>query len=257
MFAEARLQQYYINKESEHIPCNGIDMTQVLKSFPALGNVSVYHIAMQLTAPPSLGFRAGTRLIVSFGYSKWKRCPVMVTAKPLAEHVTVLAQGGLYVMIRQERYSQIEENLDIEPEQIPLARHHVDLALQQVFGIGITELHKDTCFEPERGLITADDEMIIENMDILDREGNPFFENHQSQAANNNQQQQQLPLGFQAGDASHLSINTHGQAAGPADPNVAHVQAALARQGVNDAVLQDQFNAIQAQQQGNFNAQPV
>jgi hypothetical protein len=160
-------------------------------------------------------------------------------------------------MIRQERYAQIEENLDIKPEQIPLARHHVDLALQQVFGLDITELHKDTRFEPERGLITADDEMIIENMDILDREGNPFFENLQPQAANNNQQQQQLPLGFQAGDASHLSVNTHGQAAGPADPNVAHVQAALARQGVNDAAIQDQFNDVQAQQQGNFNAQPA
>jgi hypothetical protein len=159
-------------------------------------------------------------------------------------------------MIRQERYSLIDDDLDIGPEQIPVARHRVDLALQQVFGLQVTEMHQDTCFDPARGLITADDEMIIENMDILNRKGNPFFENHHPQAANNNQQQQ-LPLGFQAGDASHLLVTTHGQASGPVDPNVAHVQEALARQGVNDAVIQDQFNDVQAQQQGNFQAQPV
>jgi hypothetical protein len=60
MFAEACLQQFYINKESLHIPCNGVDISQLLVAFPTLRNVSMYHTAMQLTAPPSLGFHTGT-----------------------------------------------------------------------------------------------------------------------------------------------------------------------------------------------------
>jgi hypothetical protein len=245
-----------MNQKCIQIPCDGVDVSQLIVEFPALGNIPVYQTAMQLTTPPSAGYQNGTRLLTSFGYSNWKKCAVMVTAPQLEDFVSILAQGGLYVMIQQERYFQIDEDLDIEPERKMAARQQVDLALQQVFGLDIIERHQDTRFDPDRGLITADDEGIIENLEFLQRDGNPFFELATPLQNANNTQQHNLPLGFQAGDASHLSLDTRGEPTGPPDPAIARVHDALARQGVSDARIQTQFNSVQAQQSGNFTTNP-
>ena len=92
-------------------------------------------------------------------------------------------------------------------------------------------------------------------MDFLQRAGNPYLElmepNQQTPNTTPN-----IPAGFQAGDASHLSLNTRGKPSGPPDPNIAHVHEALACQGMSDVRLQQQFENVQTQQTGTFQTQP-
>ena len=56
LFGKARILQYSINKNLVHVPMDGVDDTQLITTFPALGNIPVYQTAMSLTVPPSLGF---------------------------------------------------------------------------------------------------------------------------------------------------------------------------------------------------------
>ena len=187
----------------------------------------------------------------------------MLTAPQFEDQVSMLANGGLYVMMRDHWWQQIENNADplmeaLEREEwIQTKKNDVDMELESIFTLDTIEEHMDSRWDlATQSIITPDDEGLIENLEDIDKDPYTMHAAEQENVAPKTGPGK-LPMGFQAGDASVLSIGTQGTVETAPVKGLAQVNAIMTKNGITMEMLKAQFTSIQNESSGTQDPAPT